>query len=241
MNEFLDRHEKIALMFSGGRDSIACLELYRAYLDKITVVWVNTGANFPEIEEYMDQLNVPNFVEVRTNQPLSIELNGHPVDVLPVNYSSIGQAVTSHKNIKLRTYFDCCAENQWIPAHLKIEELGITCVIRGQRQAESHKNPIKSGEVLDGVEYVFPILNWSDQDVLEYLKSKNIEITERLSMSHSSLDCWNCTAYVADSKERFEYIKKHYPQEHEKVVNLLKKIDNVVTAELNKIRQITEV
>ena len=145
MNEFLDRHEKIALMFSGGRDSIACLELYRAYLDKITVVWVNTGANFPEIEEYMDQLNVPNFVEVRTNQPLSIELNGHPVDVLPVNYSSIGQAVTSHKNIKLRTYFDCCAENQWIPAHLKIEELGITCVIRGQRQAESHKNPIKSG------------------------------------------------------------------------------------------------
>lgn len=241
MNEFLNRHEKIALMFSGGRDSIACLELYRAYLDKITVVWVNTGANFPEIEEYMDQLNVPNFVEVRTNQPLSIELNGHPVDVLPVNYSSIGQAVTSHKNIKLRTYFDCCAENQWIPAHLKIEELGITCVIRGQRQAESHKNPIKSGEVLDGVEYVFPILNWSDQDVLEYLKSKNIEITERLSMSHSSLDCWNCTAYVADSKERFEYIKKHYPQEHEKVVNLLKKIDNVVTAELNKIRQITEV
>lgn len=241
MNEFLDRHEKIALMFSGGRDSIACLELYRAYLDKITVVWVNTGANFPEIEEYMDQLNVPNFVEVRTNQPLSIELNGHPVDVLPVNYSSIGQAVTSHKNIKLRTYFDCCAENQWIPAHLKIEELGITCVIRGQRQAESHKNPIKSGEVLDGVEYVFPILNWSDQDVLEYLKSKNIEITERLSMSHSSLDCWNCTAYVADSKERFEYIKKHYPQEHEKVVNLLKKIDNVVTAELSKIRQITEV
>lgn len=241
MNEFLDRHEKIALMFSGGRDSIACLELYRAYLDKITVVWVNTGANFPEIEEYMDQLNVPNFVEVRTNQPLSIELNGHPVDVLPVNYSSIGQAVTSHKNIKLRTYFDCCAENQWIPAHLKIEELGITCVIRGQRQAESHKNPIKSGEVLDGVEYVFPILNWSDQDVLEYLKSKNIEITERLSMSHSSLDCWNCTAYVADSKERFKYIKKHYPKEHEKVVNLLKKIDNVVTTELSKIRQITEV
>jgi 3'-phosphoadenosine 5'-phosphosulfate sulfotransferase (PAPS reductase)/FAD synthetase len=241
MNEFINRHEKIALMFSGGKDSIACLELYRAYLDKITVIWVNTGANFPEIEEYMEQLNVPNFVEIRTNQPLSLQENGHPVDVLPVNYSNIGQAVTTKKDIKLRTYFDCCAENQWIPAHLKVEELGITCVIRGQRQAESHKNPIKSGEVIDGVEYVFPILGWSDQDVLEYLKSKNIEITERLSMSHSSLDCWNCTAYVADSKERFEYIKKHYPQKHEAVVNLLKKIDNVVTAELSAIRQITEV
>jgi hypothetical protein len=60
-------------------------------------------------------------------------------------------------------------------------------------------------------------------------------------MSHSSLDCWNCTAYIGDSKQRFEYIKKHYPQQHEAVVNLLKKIDNVVTAELNKIRQITEV
>jgi phosphoadenosine phosphosulfate reductase len=241
MQDFFNRHEKIALMFSGGRDSLACLELYRNYLDKLILIWVNTGANFPEIEDYMDQLNVPNFVEVRTNQPLSLEVNGHPVDILPVNFSNIGQAVTSQKDIKLRTYFDCCAENQWIPAHQKIQELGITCVVRGQRQSELHTNPIKSGEVIDGIEYVFPILHWSDQDVVEYLKSKDIEITERLSMSHSSLDCWNCTAYIADSKQRFEYIKKHYPQQHEAVVNLLKRIDNVVTAEINKIRQITEV
>lgn len=241
MNDFIHRHEKIALMFSGGRDSIACLELYRAYLDKITVIWVNTGASFPEIEEYMDELNVPHFVEIRTNQPASLLENGHPVDILPINYSNIGQAVTSKKDIKLRTYFDCCAENQWIPAHLKINELGITCVIRGQRNNESHTNPIKSGEVIDGIEYVFPIETWSDTDVIEYLKSKNVEITERLSMPHSSLDCWNCTAYVASSKERFEYIKKHHPQRHEAVVNLLKKIDNVVTTELNAIRQITKV
>ena len=137
MQDFLNRHEKIALMFSGGRDSLACLELYRDYLDKMTLIWVNTGANFPEIEDYMDQLNVPNFVEVRTNQPLSLEVNGHPVDILPVNFSNIGQAVTSQKDIKLRTYFDCCAENQWIPAHQRTAPLKSThpCVRSPSRVA----------------------------------------------------------------------------------------------------------
>ena len=53
MQDFFNRHEKIALMFSGGRDSLACLELYRDYLDKMTLIWVNTGANFPEIEDYI--------------------------------------------------------------------------------------------------------------------------------------------------------------------------------------------
>jgi phosphoadenosine phosphosulfate reductase len=222
-------------MFSGGKDSLACLHLVKDYLDKVLVVWVNTGANFPEIIEMMEEVkaNVPHFFEIKTNQPESIKSKGYPVDVVPVNYTNLGQSVTSIKDLKLRSYFECCSENIWIPCNEEIYKLGITGIIRGQRNSEAHKAPIKSGHIENGIEYQFPIVSWSDSEVIDYLRSEGVDIDERLSMAHSSLDCWNCTAYMADSTERFKYIKKHHPSKYESIVEIVKKIDNAITAESN--------
>ena len=233
MQDFFNRHEKVALMFSGGKDSIACLHLVEKYLDKIVVVWVNTGANFPEIEALMKETRakVPHFLEIKTNQPDSVKLNGYPVDVVPVNYTALGQSVTSIKDFKVRSYFDFCSENFWIPCDAEIRKFGITGVIRGQRQSEGPRAPIKSGFIEDGIEYHLPIESWTDSEVIDYLRSKDVVIDERLSMAHSSLDCWNCTAYMAESSDRFKYIKKHHPRKYESIVEIVKKIDNVLTAE----------
>jgi phosphoadenosine phosphosulfate reductase len=235
MQDFFNRHEKIALMFSGGKDSLACLHLIEKYLDRTVVVWVNTGANFPEIETLMEEIKtkVPNFYEITTNQPKSIEVNGYPVDVVPVNYTNLGQSVTSIKDLKLRSYFDCCSENFWMPCDTEMRKLGITGVIRGQRESEGHRAPIKSGHIENGIEYLLPIERWTDSEVTDYLRSKDVVIDERLSMAHSSLDCWNCTAYMAESSERFKYIKKNHPSKYESIVEIVKKIDNVITAESN--------
>jgi phosphoadenosine phosphosulfate reductase len=233
MQDFFDRHEKIALMFSGGKDSIACLHLLKEHLDKILVVWVNTGASFPEIEALMEKTRaeVPNFLEIKTNQPESIKANGHPVDVVPVNYTRLGQSVTSIKDFKVRSYFECCSENFWQPCDAEMRRIGVTGIIRGQRNEEGHRAPIKSGHIENGIEYYLPIETWSKQDVTEYLRSKYVNIDERLSMDHSSLDCWNCTAYMAESADRFKYIQKHHPSKYESIVEIVKKIDNVLTAE----------
>lgn len=235
MQEFYSRHEKVALMFSGGKDSIACLHLLKDYLDKTLVVWVNTGANFPEIEVLMEKTRakVPHFLEIKTNQPESIKAKGYPVDVVPVNYTLLGQSVTSIKDFKLRSYFECCSENFWIPCDAKMRELGVTGIIRGQRNSEGHRAPIQSGYVENGIEYCLPIEEWSEEQVLGYLVEQGVELDERLKMSHSSLDCWNCTAYMADSTQRFKYIKKNHPTKYEAIVQLVKKIDNVITAESN--------
>lgn len=233
MQDFFNRHEKVALMFSGGKDSLACLHLVKDYLDKTVVVWVNTGANFPEIEQMMREIKaiVTHFHEIKTDQPASIKAKGYPVDVVPVNYTVLGQSVTSIKDFKVRSYFECCSENFWIPCDAELRKLGITGVIRGQRNDEGHRAPIKSGHVENGIEYFLPIEDWKDSDVMDYLRSKNVIIDERLSMAHSSLDCWNCTAYMAESAERFKYIKKHHPSKYESIVEIVKKIDNVITAE----------
>jgi phosphoadenosine phosphosulfate reductase len=242
MQDFFNRHEKVALMFSGGKDSIVCLDLIKDYWDKTLVVWVNTGANFPEIVEYMDQVRstVPHFLEIKTNQPEVIRQKGYPVDVLPINFTDLGQAVTSPKSIKLRSYFDCCAENFWLPCDSKMRELGITGIIRGQRLDESHKAPVKSGEVLAGIEYFFPIEDWTNEKVFAHLQLKNGIIDERLQISHSSLDCWNCTAYLNDSKDRMVYIKNKHPEKFKQIVQLVKEVDQAVKDEMQGLSKILE-
>jgi phosphoadenosine phosphosulfate reductase len=114
-----------------------------------------------------------------------------------------------------------------------MRRLGVTGIIRGQRSDEGHRAPIVSGHIENGIEYHLPIQSWKDNEVIDYLRSKDVVIDERLSMAHSSLDCWNCTAYMAESSERFKYIKKHHPSKYESIVEIVKKIDNVLTAESN--------
>ena len=47
------RHERAVLAFSGGKDSLVCLDLCRDYRDKLDVCWTNTGAMFPHMVEDM--------------------------------------------------------------------------------------------------------------------------------------------------------------------------------------------
>lgn len=231
------RHEKVALMYSGGKDSLACLYLAKEYLGKAYVVWVDTQANFPEIEEAMLALRLPNLIRVVSDQPASIAANGYPVDVVPVDYTKHGQEYSNTpKQIMLRNYMECCSENIWVPARNALKELGVTAVIRGQRADESHGAPIASGYVEDGVEHVLPLENWSQQDVLDFLTAEGVNVAGRLGMAHSSLDCWNCTAYCNHSKERMAYIKANYPEKHVHVVALLKQIDNAVTEQMSGVR-----
>jgi phosphoadenosine phosphosulfate reductase len=225
-------------MFSGGKDSLACLYFCQEYLDRLTVVWVNTGANFPEIEEAVAALRdrVPSFLEIRSDQPSAIVRSGYPTDVLPVQYTTIGQSHTKVRPIMLRSYIECCNENIWQPARLGLAQHGFTAVIRGQRFDEAHKAPVRSGFTEDGVEYVFPIEDWDTAQVLSFLSSKGVETNNRLQMEHSSLDCWNCTAFCANSGERLAYIKANHPEKHAQVVALLKQIDNAVTEQMSGVR-----
>ena len=243
MESFFSRHEKIALMFSGGRDSIACLHLLKSHLDRVLVVWVNTGANFPEITNLMEGVRhlVPNFLEIQTNQPDDVAANGYPVDVLPISYTGLGQSMTSTKSIKLQGFVNCCNTNIWAPTNSKVKELGITGVIRGQRADESIRGPIKSGYIEDGIEYLFPIEDWSEQQLITYLMEQGVPVDERLSMAHSSLDCRTCTAYLGSSGDRMAYVKKHHYDEFKQVTALLNEIKQAVAADMSELDRILEI
>ena len=201
---------KTALLFSGGKDSMACLYLYRDKLSEIDVIWTNTGKNYPEVLATIEAARkmCPNWHEVRSDRDAQWAAMGMPSDLVPVDWTDVGQYVSHAKAIKVQSYLNCCFANIIAPTWAKVRELGCTEVIRGQRKSEAHKAP--AGDV-DGIKIIQPIEDWSDDEVFDYLRSKMGELPEHYALEHSSMDCFDCTGYAAHSADRIAYTKKRHP------------------------------
>jgi phosphoadenosine phosphosulfate reductase len=67
-----------ALLFSGGKDSLACLYLNKHRWDSIFVVWLNTSAVDEQTYDYMMKWKkvLPHFVELKSDQPANIGIYG---------------------------------------------------------------------------------------------------------------------------------------------------------------------
>lgn len=205
----------IALAFSGGKDSWACLWLNKDKLKDLTVLWINTGKNYPEMLATIDRAKAicPNFVEIKVDRDGQNAVNGIPSDVVPVNWTAYGQMFTGEKSTKVQSYLQCCIENIGKNLHDYCKTFGFTHLIRGQRNDEAHKSISRHGDIVDGITYLHPIENWTKQEVLEFV-AKHMDIPEHFRFMHSSMDCYDCTAYRAESKDRIEYAKLNHPMLH---------------------------
>ena len=84
-------------------------------------------------------------------------------------------------------------------------ELGAKKIVRGQRAEEHFKAPIKSGFVDQfGVEYEFPIENWTKAEVFDYCERTCPEfIPPHYELGEeTSRDCWDCIAYLHENVPR---------------------------------------
>lgn len=214
-----------ALLFSGGKDSLACLYLNKHRWDEILVIWLNTGAVYPEMQEYMDgwKKRLPNFWEVKSNQPKQVAENGWPVDVLPVNNTVLGKSISGTEGPLLQPYLTCCAENIWIPVHNAVLSSGVKYVIKGQRIADGRKSTARNGSVVDGIQYVMPIETWSDEEVFDYLKLVGAELAPGYNQGEKTgRDCWDCTAYLDENKQRIENLPEERKMEIKRRLGLIK-------------------
>lgn len=229
----IDRHENVVLQFSGGKDSIACLELFRPYWDRITVLWLNTGDPLPELLEQIEKVKtaVPKFVEVTTDSRSYAEHYGHPVDVLPIRNHWEAQHLAGLQRMRLQSFLACCADNIMLPMHRKTAELGATLIIRGQKLSDAHKSPVRSGDIIDGVEYYFPLEGWTDAQVFETIRGSDF-LPPNYTEGNPSLECWHCTAYAQDHKARRAYLERFHPEKAAEVKRRVILIKQEIMADL---------
>jgi phosphoadenosine phosphosulfate reductase len=220
-----------------GRDSLALLEYLKDKWDECVVLFVDAGGVMPEIEATAKwvESRVPNYHRLVTNSNGWINVNGMPYDIVPVWNTAYGMAISGNKPPAIASSLACCIANIMDPMHEYSKKIGAKKIYRGQRNAEKLKSPLKSGATDGEVEVVFPLEDWSDEDVNSYLKSKNIQLPEWYAYGDKGFDCWWCTGFNAESKGLHRYLKENHADKWEIVSERLDAAKNIVMREFEKV------
>jgi 3'-phosphoadenosine 5'-phosphosulfate sulfotransferase (PAPS reductase)/FAD synthetase len=207
----LDQHEKIALLASGGKDSLTCVHLLREYLDRITVYHIDTGDLLPEMMASAARIEamVPKFVRVETHVSEWIDANGLPTDLMPYSAHPVAR-VMGQSGAKLVSRYDCCWANLMAPAMQRVYDDGITLLIRGTKRVDMPVLPAENLEVIaDRITLWLPIVDWTHEQVFSYLALHKIPVPRVYDYVTNSPECARCSAWWGE--RRASYLKRHHP------------------------------
>lgn len=210
------RHERIAFQLSGGKDSVAALLLMRPHWDKMTVYHCNPGDSMPETAEMVRRMSELVPVTVVHGRVLKTRAQyGLPTDVLPWTSSQSAHTLNAGSTPLLQDWVSCCFRSIMLPMYERMIEDKITLIVRGQKTKDAIKGALVSGSVEMGVEYLYPVEGWTDDECFAFMREHGIA-PQRFyfeGAAHSG-DCLHCTAWLVDDKAA--YMLKHYPAEYPK-------------------------
>ena len=186
MREVAAQFEKPALLFSGGKDSITLVQLAKKAFAPMKfpfpLVHIDTGHNFPEALKFRDEM--------------AQELNAQLI------VRKVEDTIREKKLAEPKGKF---ASRNWLQTHTlldTIEEFGFDACIGGARRDEEKARAkerffsvrdefgqwepklqrpelwnIYNGRINKGENVrVFPISNWTELDVWNYIKKENIDL-----------------------------------------------------------------
>lgn len=224
--QVFERHGRIAFEFSGGKDSLAALFLLRPYWTRMMVYWLNAGDVFPETLEIVEWVRdqVPHFTEIKSDVHAVIRTHGLPSDIVPCNSTPLGRIIDGEHNVLIQQRYDCCARTVMQRMHDYVVTEGNTCIIRGQKSCDKGV-PVKGGTT-DGIEIFNPILDWTDEQVFDYLRSNNLPISPVYESMKTTPECMTCSAWWDDG--RAAYMKERHPDAYAKYQSRLEQIRVVI-------------
>jgi phosphoadenosine phosphosulfate reductase len=193
------------LQFSGGLDSLACLHVLRDASDMV-VLTASTDGEYPQRAAYLAQVAAAyprlEFHHVKTDREL--DRYGRPVDVVPLRYTAMGMLAAGQTGARYQDAFSCCNRALWAPLDREARRLGAEVIIRGQRDSDSYRAPVRDGEKLAHLTYRFPLHDWTRDEVLKYVEANVPELVPESYRvgERTSRDCWDCTAYLRDNRTR---------------------------------------
>lgn len=176
---------RIAVAWTGGKDSTVVLGLWRAVLGDTPVLAVNldTGCKFPEIIAFRDHWAAQWGLNLLVARP-------DPEAVLPV---------------LARDTLACCGALKIEPLKRAIRQAGIEVLLTGIR-ADEH--PSRSDMAMletrcdPDHRQANPILHWTEMDVWAHTMAFGLPYCDLYNQGYRSLGCMPCTVQNARGGER---------------------------------------
>ena len=212
----LEGQSKIVLQFSGGKDSLALLYLLKSHLGRLTVFHCDAGDLLPEIQRLVSvvEAKVPNFMRVKTDAPAWIAEHGLPSDLVPIRCHPGAANVYREAGHPIVPITDCCAANRWHPMDKALREMAPSLVIHGQRRTDLFCWDKATRDTTDkgplGWQTWAPIAEWSDGDVMDFLREVGAPILPWYSHKPHAPECATCPAGWGEG--RGAYLRKHHPE-----------------------------
>ncbi|WP_412099994.1 sulfate adenylyltransferase subunit CysD [Corynebacterium aurimucosum] len=184
LREVAGQFDKVGLLFSGGKDSVVVFELARRAFAPATVpfelIHVDTGHNFPEVIDFRDQL-----VE-ETGVRLHVALVQDWIDRGDLQERPDGtrnplQSVPLVETIAERGYDAVLggARRDEERARAKERIFSIRDSFGGwdpRRQRPELWDLYNGGKMAGENVRVFPISNWTESDIWEYIGARNLQL-----------------------------------------------------------------
>ena len=223
--EPLTRHERIGVLFSGGKDSLALVYLLHPYWHQVTFYHCDTGELLPETRAVVGEVEamVPRFVRIATNPRGWIAQHGRPSDIVPNACTPLGrkQAHGDAGGVSIADRFQCCADNLWFPIQDRMVADGITLEVRGTRRSDTGYGLLANSpgkkitehstvfDLIPGREVWLPIGDWSDDGVFAYLRSVGAPIARYYQHNGQGPECATCPAWWGWG--RGAYLNRYHP------------------------------
>lgn len=230
----IEQHDMAALLFSGGKESVALAHMLKPYRDRLTLVWVNTGMMFPHMAEFVRgfaERHGYKLAELRSDQGRRFATHGLPSKILSTHNSRMAMACEENPKprLLLTDHAGCCSELRYKPVIEWMLLTGTKAVIHGQR-AEDKRRPRFDRQFAE----IAPLWDWSGEDVYEYLRANDLELPEQYGAGYAdSGECWNCTSEI--NAERFRWMGKRYPDLLVRLVPVLADCYGVLRDQMDQI------
>jgi sulfate adenylyltransferase subunit 2 len=186
IREVVAQIENPALLFSGGKDSILCYHLAKKafYPGKIPfpLVHVDTGHNFPETIQFRDQLVAKDGVELIVGSVQQSIDEGKAIEETGFNASRNGlQTVTLLDTIEAHKFDACMGGARRDEEKARAKERFFSHRDEFGQWDPKNQRPeiwnIFNGMKNMGENFrVFPISNWTEMDVWQYILAEKIEL-----------------------------------------------------------------
>lgn len=184
LREVAGQFDKVGLLFSGGKDSVVVFELARRAFAPATVpfelIHVDTGHNFPEVIDFRDQLVAE--IGARLHVALVQDwIDRGDLQERPDGTRNPLQSVPLVETIAERGYDAVLggARRDEERARAKERIFSIRDSFGGwdpRRQRPELWDLYNGGKMAGENVRVFPISNWTESDIWEYIGARNLQL-----------------------------------------------------------------